>query len=231
MNINDLVPVYSLVQRYGTKAVLYSGPGMGKTPLVLTAESPVICFTEPGFLSVRKSQGPAYPAFTYKAIKEFWLWAIESQEARQFGTFCCDSISQMAEIILAEEFEAQATGKSKVNKDPRAAYGEMSKKVIEIMTWIYFAPNFDALLIAKEGQREIDGIQKASPYFPGQDLNIKIPHLFDSVWRIENTSTPTGTQRVIRTSASFTAFARDRSGNLAELEPCDIKYLFIKTKQ
>ena len=193
MNITNLVAVSSLVQRFGVKAVLYSGPGMGKTPLLTTAPSPVICFTEPGFLSVRKYNGPCYPAFTYKEIKEFWMWAISSQEARQFGTFCCDSVSQMAEIILNEEIPK--------HRDPRQAYGELSKHMMEIMNWIYYAPSFNALLLAKEGQSDIAGVSMARPYFPWQDLNIKIPHLFDSVWRIENQSTPTGMQRVIRTIA------------------------------
>jgi hypothetical protein len=223
VNITNLVPVSSLVHRYGVKAVLYSGPGMGKTPLLTTAPAPVICFTEPGFLSVRKYQGPAYPAFTYREIKEFWMWAIQSREAQQFQTKCCDSISQMAEIILAEELPR--------HKDPRKAYGELSLKMMEIMNWIYFAPNLHALLIAKEGSVDFEGTTKQRPYFPGQDLNIKIPHLFDSVWRIENVQTAQGLQRVIRTRESITAFARDRSGNLADLETPDINYLFQKAMQ
>lgn len=223
MDIRNLVPVSSLVQRYGVKAILYSGPGMGKTPLVTTAPTPVICFTEPGFLSVRKYNGPAYPAFTYREIKEFWMWAIQSREAQQFQTKCLDSFSQMAEIILAEELSK--------HKDPRKAYGELSSKMMEIAHWIYFAPNMNALLIAKEGSVDFEGITKQRPYFPGQDLNIKIPHLFDSVWRIENFQSAQGLQRVIRTRESATAFARDRSGNLAELETPDITHLFTKSMQ
>lgn len=211
----------SLVQRFGVKAVVYSGPGLGKTPLLTTAPSPVIAFSEPGFLSVRKYEGPAYECYTYARIREFWMWAIGSQEARQFHTFCSDSVSQIAEIILSEEMPK--------HKDPRKAYGEMSQKVMELMNWIYFAPNFNALLIAKEGKVE-DG--KFRPYFPGQDLNIKIPHLFDSVWRIEQQRQANNTMlRVVRTRESFEAFARDRSGNLAEIEPADITYLFQKSMQ
>lgn len=222
MNISNLVPTSSLVRRFGVKAVVYSGPGKGKTPLLTTAPNPVICFTEPGFLSVRKYNGPAYPAFTYREIKEFWLWALGSQEARQFQTFCCDSISQLAEIILNEE-------KPK-HKDGRKAYGEMFDKTMEIMNWVYFATNFNALLIAKEDVKTEDN--KYRPYFPGKELNVKIPHLFDFVWRIEEMKDSKGqSQRVIRTRESFDAFARDRSGNLAEIEPADVSYLFQKSMQ
>lgn len=213
-----------MVKRFGVKAVVYGGPGLGKTPLLTTAPHPVICFTEPGMLSIRKYEGPGYEAFTYKAIKEFWTWAIGSQEARQFQTFCCDSFGNIAEIILKEELPK--------HKDPRKAYGELSLKMMEIADWIFYAPNFYALLMCKEGSVETDGVSKFRPYFPGQDLNIKIPHLFDSVWRIENIKAANGSsQRVIRTRENFQSFARDRSGNLAEIEPADISYLFQKSMQ
>lgn len=223
MNQNDLVSVSSLVNRFGVKAVVYGGPGTGKTPLCVSAPNPVICFTEPGFLSVRKYNGPCYPAFTSKAIEEFLQWAIQSKEARQFQTFCFDSVSQMAELVLAEEF-----AKTPQPKDPRQNYGEMGKKVMKWMNWIYYTPNFNAVLIAKECKDD-DGIFK--PYFPGQILNIEIPHLFDSVWRIEHRKLADNSlDRVIRTSKSFNAFARERSGNLAEFEPADINYLFNKAR-
>lgn len=219
MTINDLVATSSLAQRFGVKAVVYSGPGLGKTPLLTTAPNPVICFTEPGFLSVAKWQGPAYEAYTYARIREFWLWAIGSQEARQFHTFCVDSVSQIAEIILAEE-------KPK-HKDGRKAYGEMFDKTMEIMNWIYFAKGLNALLIAKEDMKTEDN--KFRPYFPGKELNVKIPHLFDSVWRLENVPTPKGIVRCMRTRESQDAFARDRSGKLEEFEPADINHLFAKS--
>jgi hypothetical protein len=224
MNISNLVPVSSLVQRFGVKAVLYGGPGLGKTPMLTTAPNPVILFTEPGFLSVRHYNGPGCLATSYKDIREFWQWAIGSQEARQFQTKCVDSLSQMAEIILNEELPK--------HKDGRKAYGEMSQKVMEILNWIYYAPNFHSFMLAKEMSQEKESGQQARPYFPGQDLNIKVPHLFDSVWRIELFKAPDGkVHKVIRTRESYSAFARDRSGNLNELEPPDIGMLFNKSLQ
>lgn len=223
MTANDLVPVSSLVKRFGVKAILYSEPGLGKTPLLITAPSPVMAFSEPGFLSVRTYNGPGIETFTYARIREFWMWAIQSKEARQFGTFCGDSWSQVAEIILEEEF-------AKGPKDPRQAYGEMSKKVMELCNWIYFAKDFNAILIAKEGYD--DEKKRVRPFFPGQDLNVRIPHLFDSVWRMEQMKLPNGQlQRVMRTKTNHSAFARDRSGNLAEIENADINYLITKARQ
>ena len=230
MNINDVKPCSQLVQRFGVKFILYGGPGMGKTPMLTTIPNSIIAFTEPGLLSIRKHNGAGVMTTTYKEIREFWMWAIQSHEARQFETKCSDSLSQMAEIILAEEQEAITTGKSK-NADPRSAYFEMAKKMMEIMNWIYYAPNFNAGLLAKAGQIEFGGVTKARPYFPGQDLNIRVPHLFDSVWHVEEVNTTPGkTQRVIRTKENYTSFARDRSGNLAELEPADLNALITKSR-
>lgn len=222
-SIQNVKPVSSLVQRFGVKVVLYGGPGTGKTPMCTTAPNPIIAFSEPGLLSVRGWNGPGVECYTYKAMREFWMWAIQSQEARQFETFCADSISQMAEIILAEELADPKM------KDPRKAYGNLSQKMMELLNWIYFAPGLNALLVAKEMVLEVEGQKKYRPYFPGQDLGIKVPHLFDSVWRVEITQGQN--TKMIRTRESYNAFARDRSGLLAELEPTNIAQLFAKSRQ
>lgn len=235
MNINDVQQCSQLVHRFGVKAIIYGGPGTGKTPMLTTIPNSIIAFTEPGLLSIRKHTGAGVMTTNYKEIRDFWMWAIQSREAQQFQTKCSDSVSQMAEIILQEEFARQAVGGKGNNQDPRNAYGEMAKKMMELMNWIYYAPNFNAALIAKEGDVEFAGESKARPYFPGKDLNIRIPHLFDSVWRVETLKISTGPfqagARVVRTRENFAAFARDRSGNLNELEQCDLSMLFSKSMQ
>jgi hypothetical protein len=155
---------------------------------------------------------------------DYVRWCVESTESRHFETKCFDSISQMAEIILAEEH-------LKNRKDPRADYGELSKKMMKIMNKIFFAPSMNAVMIAKQGRSEHDGMSKDRPYFPGKDLNIKIPHLFDSVWRIEWINHNGQQVRALRTKENNTCFARERSGNLAELEPAELTYIINKSKQ
>jgi hypothetical protein len=71
-------------------------------------------------------------------------------------------------------------------------------------------------------------VMQKRPYFPGKDLNIKIPHLFDSVLHlgkclIEGKQTP-----ALRTIQTSEIFARERSGKLAELEPSNLAYIFNK---
>lgn len=224
MQLSDLRRVSDLVQRYGVKAVVYGGPGTGKTPLLTTAPHPVHAFAESAMLAIRTSTHPGYMIDTYARMRDYTLWACTSQEAKQFHTKTFDSISQMPQIILDEE--------KKKNKDPRKSYGEMFDKMMEMMNWIFFAPDMNAIMLAKETILEIDGKKQYRPLFPGQALDAAIPHLFDAFWRLEWMQDQNGgRQRVIRTKENFAAFARDRSGNLAELEPPDLTYLINKARQ
>ena len=217
MNINDLRPASAYALKYGAKALVYGPPGIGKTPIINTAPRPVMCVSEPGMLSMRTSTVPAFPAFTGKAIAEFFDWVLKSNEAKNFDTICIDSVSQMAEIILSEELTK--------NKDGRRAYGEMSRHMMNYLSGLYYAQNKHTYLICK--QSNDNGVFR--PFFPGQDLNVKVPHLFDVILHLAIHNIPGfGQQKAFRTCASFDSVARDRSGKLTEFEQCDLAALFKK---
>lgn len=203
--------------------------------MVTTAPRPVICVVEPGMLSMRNSNLPAWEAFDAAKFDEFMKWALTSAEARNFDTIAIDSVSQIAEIILTEEL--------KKNKDPRKAYGEMSRRVMEHVNSLYFAPNKHIYMICKQGSVEtgkqtiveggvfrVESIIQRRPYFPGQDLNIKVPHLFDEIVYVGRVTLPGQNKEVVglRTVETSEFLARDRSGNLAEIEPPDLTALFNK---
>lgn len=223
MQMSQLKPASQLAQRYGAKCVAYGAPGAGKTPLMKTAPRPVLCVTEPGMLSMRDAHDiPAWEAYTPAAIVEFFKWAKESREASNFDTICVDSASQLAEIILKEELGR--------NKDGRKAYGEMSRRVMDILNDLYYMPQKHVYLIAKQGNVEEGGVQMLRPYFPGQDLNVRIPHMFDEILHIGLTNVPNQPKPVtaIRTAPTYNILARDRSGKLNELEPPNLADLFAK---
>jgi len=235
MNINDLKQAGSLIKKYGVKAILYGQPGTGKTPLINTAPGPVILATEPGLLSMKGSQVPTWEAFTIEKIGEFFKWFTESKEAANFDTLAIDSGSQLAEISLNYHLER--------NKDGRKAYGELS---IEVMKWfdsLYYMPQKHILLICKQMSAEVgkqvmkqagafvvEMVYQAQPYFPGKDLNIKIPHRYDEILHISKVSIPgmVEPQMAIRSKGTAEILARDRSGMLAELEPLNLTNLFNK---
>lgn len=239
MKLSDLKPAASLARRYGVKSIIFGGPGSGKTPLVNSAPSPVLLVTEPGMLSMRNSPiKHCKVAETYAEITDFMVWFFKSSEAKQFHTLAIDSISNVAEIILIEEL-------AKV-KHGMKAYGLMSEKVMQICNSLFYMPEKHIVLIAKQGliengkQTIIQGgevtyepILQKRPFFPGKDLNVKIPHLFDNVMHLGEVTIPGQPKPVkaLRTKEITEIFARERSGLLADLEPPDLSAIFQKAMQ
>jgi len=223
MNINQLKPVSELARRRGVKSLIYGKPGTAKTPLTATCPRPIMCVVEPGTLSMRDVVNvPAWEANTPEKIEEFFTFILSSNEAKNFDTVCIDSISQLCEIFLTQEL--------KRNKDGRKAYGELSRRVMDLANALYYLENKHVYMIAKQATGDENGVATKKPYFPGQDLNIKIPHLYDEILHIDVVNVPGQTQAVlaIRTKATFGIIARDRSGKLAEFEPPHLGNLFTK---
>ncbi len=223
MNINQLKPASDLAKKFGVKSIIPGAPGTGKTPLVKTTPRPIMCVIEPGMLSMRDANNvPAWEANTPEKVEEFFTFILQSNEAKQFDTICIDSISQLAELFLTQEL--------KRNKDGRKAYGELSRRVMDLVNALYYLPNKHVYMIAKQATMEENGTATKKPYFPGQDLNIKIPHLYDEILYAGEANIPGQPKPVlaIRTKATYGILARDRSGKLAELEPPNIGDIFKK---
>lgn len=223
MNIQQLIPASQVAKAQGVKALVYGPAGMGKTPCLNTAPRPVLCVCEPGMRSMSKSSLPCWQAYTVTAIDEFFDWLNKSAEPRNFDTIALDSVSQMCEIKLWDEMTRW--------KDPRKAYGEMARWAYDKLSDLYYTDNHHVYLIAKEEVKEIGPTTRVRPYFPGKDLNTKIPHLYDLIMRMEkipNPVVPGAMVSAFRTRDDGINHARDRSGNLAEFEPTDLSYLFNK---
>ncbi len=235
MNANQLKPASSFAANCGVKCICYGPAGSGKTPVINTAPSPVLLICEPGMRSMRNSNVPAWEGYSVEKIDEFFKWIFESKEAMKFDTVCIDSVSQMAEIFLMNELVR--------NRDGRKVYGEMSAKVMKHLYGLFFMQNKHAYLIAKQDSEENVQVSfgptglpvttstfKKRPYFPGKDLNIKVPHLYDGIFHLDYVNIPgvVGQQRAFRTTPTNEISARDRSGLLAMYEPPDLTTLFKK---
>ncbi|AXC34302.1 Sak4-like ssDNA annealing protein [Escherichia phage Shy] len=223
MQTRDLRPAGDFARQYGVKMLAYGPPGSGKTPLINTAPRPVLLITEPGMLSMRGSTVPAWEAPTVERIDEFFDWLFRSNESKGFDTVGVDSVSQLAEIVVKAEL--------KRNRDGRKAYGEMARKVLDHLTGLYYMQQKHTYLIAKQAMAEEEGTQVKKPYFPGQELGIQVPHLYDLIGHVAKTTVPGVQSQVlaIRTAPTFGINApRDRSGRLNELEQPDLTALFKK---
>lgn len=238
MQMSQLKPASQLARRYGVKATIFGGPGSGKTPLINTTPRPVLLVTEPGMLSMRTSSIPAWEAYTPALVTEFFDWFMKSKESANFDTLAIDSISNIAEIVLIDELIKTKHGLK--------AYGNMSERVMKICNDLYYMQQKHIVMIAKQTQVEngkqtilqggeivYEPIMQKRPFFPGKDLNVKIPHLFDNVMHLAEASIPGQPKpvRALRTKEIAEVFARDRLGNLNELEPPDLSALFTKAMQ
>lgn len=223
MNINDLKPASHFAKKFGVKCLVYGGPGTGKTPIVQTAPNPVLCAVEPGLLSMRYAKNVAtFEAYTPDKIDEFFKWFFNSNEAKRFDTIAIDSISQLATVYLERE--------EKKSKHGMQAYGEMARKVMNIVNNLYYMPEKHIYMIAKLDEYNDGDILKKRPNVPGNVLKADIPHLFDELFYIDLCQIPgiVKPQIAFRTQNGFDYKARDRSGKLAEFEPPNLTNIFNK---
>lgn len=218
MNLQSLRPARDFAQQMGVKALIYGGPGSGKTPGLNLAPRPLLLACEPGLLSMRQSTVPTFLGFTAEAIDEFFKWIFNSAETKNFDTIGIDSTSQMAEIYITDAL--------KHNKHGLKAYGEANTRTMENLTGLYYTKFKHTYLIAKE-TISAEGLK--SPYHPGRELPVKVPHLFDEVLHLGVHNVPgVGQQKSFQCNGTFDISARDRTGMLADYEPPDFGKLIAK---
>ena len=202
---------------HGVKCLVYGPAGVGKTRLCASAPNPVIISAESGLLSLRQFNLPAINIDSYADLTEAYKWATGSKEAAQFQTICLDSISEIAEVVLAEE--------KKRTKDPRKAYGEAQEQLVAMFRnfrdiagkHVYFSAKQE---FTTDGQT---GAKYFAPMFPGNKLAQAAPYFFDEVFQLGVFKDPqSGADlRYLRTRPDNQNTAKDRSGTLSEWENAD----------
>lgn len=200
-------------QLRGVKMLCYGEAGVGKTTLCTTCPAPVIISAEGGLLSIADSGLPVIEIQSVDDLAEAHQWALESEEARQFKTICIDSLSEIAEVVLAN-------AKRQV-KDARQAYGELLEKMMMATRAFRDLPGFHVFMTAKVEplKDEMTGVVKWGPSMPGSKLGPQLPYLFDEVFRLGIGQTPQGeSYRFIQTQPDIQFVAKDRSGKLDAVE-------------
>jgi len=210
---------------HGVKCLVYGGAGSGKTTLCGTAPSPLIISAEAGLLSLRSKAIPVITIVNDKDLEEALNWCRTDAIKNGIKTVCLDSISEIVEQILKTE-------KSKT-KDPRAAYGEMATRALQIVKDFRDLSGLHVLITAKQvvATDPITGVAKAIPTAPGQQVGPALPYLFDLVMHAYTDKAPDGTTyHALRTHAAFNAEAKDRSGALDEIEWPDLSNIITKVQ-
>jgi len=202
----------------GLKVLVYGQAGSGKTTLTKTLPKPVVLSAEDGLLSLKDDNIPFVEIKNIGDLHDAYSWLKDSDE---FQSVVLDSISEIAEVVLAHE--------KKVNKDGRAAYGEMDVQLSEIIR-AFRDLNMHVLMTAKlEKQQDEMGRMLYFPSLPGNKTAQKLPYFFDEVLalRIEKDEEDK-TQRALMCDSDGLWLAKDRSGKLEAWETPDLGEIIAK---
>tara|TARA_R110000822_G_scaffold82279_3_gene194750 strand:- start:862 stop:1539 length:678 start_codon:yes stop_codon:yes gene_type:complete len=162
------------IHQDGIKILAYGAAGSGKTSLIKTLPSPVILSAEGGLLSIADDDLPFIEIGSMDDLREAYEWLETSDDAKQFKSVALDSITEIAEVCLANE--------KKINKDPRAAYGEMQTTMAEVIRLFRDLKGRNVYMTAQLAKTTDEmGRVLYSPSMPGQKAGQSLPYAFDIV--------------------------------------------------
>ncbi len=208
----------------GIKILAYGAAGSGKTTLIKTLPDPVILSAEGGLLSISEEDIPFIEIKTMDELREAYVWLTESKEAKGFKSVALDSITEIAEVCLANE--------KKLSKDPRAAYGEMQTTMAEAIRLFRDLPGRHVFMTAQLGKTQDEmGRMLYSPSMPGQKAGQALPYAFDIVAAMRVEKDEDGkTQRALMLESDGLWQAKHRMGaKLDAWEAPDLGEIISKT--
>lgn len=206
----------------GVKLLVYGQAGAGKTTLIKTLPDPVIISAESGLLSLSGVDIPYITVTSLADLRDVMKWITQSEEAKRFKSIALDSISEIAEVVLAEE--------KTTSKDGRAAYGNMGDKMRKIIRAFRDLPDRNVYFSAKMDKMQDDqGLIMYSPAMPGKTLTQDMPFFFDEVMALRIAKDKEGaSRRALMCQSDGMWTAKDRSGKLSAWEEADLGAIISK---
>lgn len=206
----------------GVKMLVYGAAGAGKTSLIPTLPAPIVLSAEGGLLSIAGASVPFIEVQDMDTLREAYVWLKESAEAKPYKSVCLDSISEVAEVVLAAELRK--------NKDGRAAYGEMNSTMAELIRAFRDLPGRHVYMSAKlEKSQDETGRMLYNPSMPGKSLTQQLPYFFDFVFPLRVERDAEGnTQRALMTDSDGLWLAKSRSHQLDAWEAPDLGAIIAK---
>ena len=205
----------------GSVKMLVHGPaGSGKTRLcATTGGKPLIISAEAGLLSLNGHDLDVWEIKSINDLREAYAFLLKDTK---YDWVCIDSISEIAEVCLAEE--------KRDNKDPRKAYMTMGDTITEMIRAFRDLPK-NIYMSSKQDRVKDDttGAVFFGPSAPGQKIAASLPYFFDLVMCLHTWKDADGVVKTALQTQRDTQYeAKDRSGKLAQLEKTDLAH--IKSK-
>jgi energy-coupling factor transporter ATP-binding protein EcfA2 len=199
----------------GVKLLVYGHAGAGKTTLAASMPRPIIISAEGGLLSIQGAALPYIEVSSMETLREAFDY-VSGEHGADFDSIVLDSISEIAEVVLIHE--------KAVNKDGRAAYGEMAVQMTSIIRAFRDLPGKHVLMTAKvEKSQDETGRILYSPSMPGNKVGQSLPYFFDEVLALRVEKDAEGVaQRALMCDSDGLWLAKDRSGKLDAWEAPDI---------
>lgn len=204
---------------HGIKILVYGPAGSGKTRLIKTLTNPIVLSAEAGLLSLSGEDIPYIEVHNMADLEEAYKFIKEHID--EYGCVVLDSISEIAEVVLAAEKEK--------NKDGRQAYGAlldtmkaMVRAFRDLPTNIYFSAQM-------EKQQDDTGRIFYGPGAPGTKVSQMLPYLFDEILTLRVEPNQEGKlERWLQTFRDAVYEAKDRSGKLDAFEKPDLGAIIAK---
>lgn len=191
--------------------LIYGQSGSGKTTLCSTVENVIILSAEGGLLSLPEGI-PYIEIKSYEDLHEAYSWLTEDEEGKAFDVVALDSISEIAEVVLANE-------KSKV-KDARQAYMQLGDTMANLIRSFRDLPKHVMFIAKAEKMQDENGKILWSPSMPGSKLAQSLPYYFDEVLALRVEKDEDGkAMRMLQSESDGQWLAKDRSGKLTWEEP------------
>jgi hypothetical protein len=206
----------------GVKLIVYGQAGSGKTCLIPTLPNVIAISAEAGLLSIADFNIPYIEVTNMEQLRDAYAWCKDSAEAAQFQSVALDSISEVAEVVLAHEL--------KRNKDGRAAYGELNTTMQEMIRAFRDLPGKHVYMSAKlEKSQDEMGRLLFNPAMPGKSLTQGLPYYVDECFalRVERDSDGNAYRGLMCQSDGVWS-AKDRSGKLDAWEAPDLGTIIAK---
>jgi phage nucleotide-binding protein len=209
------------VSANGVKVLVYGQAGAGKTTLAATMPKPIIISAEGGLLSIQGANLPYIEVNSMETLREAYDF-VAGPDGADFESVVLDSISEIGEVVLIHE--------KSVNKDGRAAYGEMATQMTSIVRAFRDLPGKHVLMTAKvEKAQDESGRLLYSPSMPGSKVGQALPYFFDEVLALRVEKDADGVaQRALMCDSDGIWQAKDRSGKLDAWEAPDLGELIQK---